>query len=158
MYSSGVREGRRPTVRPRRLTGGGGPPIVKNMLKHDEPLDLVFQALANPTRRGIVERLTRGPASVTELARPLEMTLPGVMQHLAVLEASGIVRSRKVGRVRTCTVEPAVLRGAERWIADRRLWWERRLDRLGEVLAEDTTPRQDAADAADASDAKGKAT
>jgi len=129
--------------------------IVKNMLKHYEALDLVFQALADPTRRGIVERLTRGPASVTELARPLEMTLPGVMQHLAVLEASGIVRSEKVGRVRTCTVEPSALRDAEHWIAERRLWWERRLDRLGQVLAEDAISRQDAADAAGASHAKG---
>ncbi len=118
------------------------------MLKYEEPLDLVFQALADPTRRGIVERLTRGPASVTELARPLEMSLPGVMQHLAVLEASGLVRSQKVGRVRTCTVEPSVLRGAEQWIAERRLWWERRLDRLGEVLAEVGT----SADSADSVD------
>lgn len=119
------------------------------MLKYEEPLDLVFQALADPTRRGIVERLTRGPASVTELARPLEMSLPGVLQHLAVLEASGLVRSQKVGRVRTCTVEPSVLRGAERWIADRRLLWERRLDRLGEVLAEDSDSAESAARAAE---------
>lgn len=118
------------------------------MIKYQDSLDLVFQALADPTRRGIVERLTRGPASVTELARPLDMSLPGVMQHLAVLEASGLVRSQKVGRVRTCAVEPAVLRGAEQWIADRRLLWERRLDRLGEVLAEHATPGESAADAA----------
>ncbi|MEZ4553987.1 MAG: ArsR/SmtB family transcription factor [Dehalococcoidia bacterium] len=127
------------------------------MLKYDESLDLVFQALADPTRRGIVERLTRGPASVTELARPLEMSLPGVMQHLAVLETSGLVRTQKVGRVRTCTVEPSVLRGAEQWIAERRLWWERRLDRLGEVLAVDANSAQDAADAAGASSTAGSA-
>ena len=108
------------------------------MLKYEPTLDLVFQALADPTRRGIVERLTRGPASVTELATPLEMSLPGVLQHIQVLEASGLVRSQKVGRVRTCTIEPAVLRGAEHWISERRTLWERRLDRLGEILAEPT--------------------
>ena len=100
-------------------------------------LDLVFQALADPTRRVMVERLTRGPASVSELARPFAMSLPAVVQHLQVLEASGLVRSEKSGRVRTCRIEPAVLRTAEQWIAERRMGWERRLDRLGEILAED---------------------
>jgi DNA-binding transcriptional ArsR family regulator len=100
-------------------------------------LDFVFQALADRTRRGMVERLTRGPASVSELARPLEMSLPAVMQHLQVLETSGLVRSEKVGRVRTCRIEPASLRQAEGWIAQRRTTWERRLDRLGDVLAQD---------------------
>ena len=99
-------------------------------------LDLVFQALADPGRRVMVERLCRGPATVSELAQPLEMTLSAVVQHLAVLEASGLVRSEKVGRVRTCHVEPAALRTAERWIAERRTTWERRLDRLGAYLAE----------------------
>lgn len=129
------------------------------MLQYQESLDLVFQALADPTRRDIVERLTRGPASVTELARPIDMSLPGVMQHLAVLEASGLVRSQKVGRVRTCTVEPSVLRGAERWISERRLLWERRLDRLGEVLAEDANSAVSAAGAADSNaNARGDST
>jgi DNA-binding transcriptional ArsR family regulator len=100
------------------------------------PLDLAFQALADPTRRVMIERLARGPASVSELAKPLDMTLSAVVQHLAVLEASGLVRSRKIGRVRTCRVEPGALRDAERWIAERRAVWERRLDRLGEFLAE----------------------
>ena len=100
------------------------------------PLDLTFQALADPTRRIMVERLSRGPASVSELARPLDMTLSAVVQHLAVLEASGLVRSQKTGRVRTCRIEPVALQGAERWIAERRAAWERRLDRLGEFLAE----------------------
>ncbi|MBP9145852.1 MAG: helix-turn-helix transcriptional regulator [Thermoanaerobaculia bacterium] len=100
------------------------------------PLDLVFQALADPTRRGIVERLTRGPASVSELAAPLAMSLPAVFQHLQVLEASGLVSSRKVGRVRTCQVEPQALRSAESWISERRTTWEKRLDRLGEFLAQ----------------------
>ena len=85
----------------------------------------------------MVERLTRGPASVSELAKPFAMSLPAVVQHLQVLEASGLVRSEKSGRVRTCRIEPAVLRTAEQWIAERRMGWERRLDRLGEILAED---------------------
>jgi DNA-binding transcriptional ArsR family regulator len=104
---------------------------------NNQSLDRVFQALADPTRRRVVERLTRGPASVSELAKPLDMTLSAVVQHLAVLETSGLVRSEKVGRVRTCRVEPAALRLAEQWITDRRATWERRLDRLGDLLAEE---------------------
>jgi DNA-binding transcriptional ArsR family regulator len=100
------------------------------------PLDLAFQALADVTRRTMVERLSDGPASVSELARPLAMSLSAVMQHLQVLEASGLVRSEKVGRVRTCRVEAKALGGAEDWIAQRRKSWEQRLDRLGEYLAE----------------------
>jgi|SRR5688572_25318831 DNA-binding transcriptional ArsR family regulator len=98
-------------------------------------LDRLFQALADPTRRAMVERLSRGPASVSELAQPLAMSLPAVVQHLQILEASGIVRSSKVGRVRTCQIEPEALQLAEQWIADRRAGWERRLDRLGAYLA-----------------------
>jgi len=104
------------------------------MLNHSAALDRAFKALADPTRRTIVERLTREPASVSDLARPLAMSLPAVMQHLAVLEASGLVRSEKSGRVRTCRVDPEALSLAERWISDRRLEWERRLDRLGDYL------------------------
>lgn len=100
------------------------------------PLDLAFQALADPTRRVMVERLSQGPASVSELARPLDMTLSAVVQHLAVLEASGLVRSQKVGRVRTCRIEPQMLTTAERWLGERRASWERRFDRLGAFLAE----------------------
>ena len=99
-------------------------------------IDKVFKALADPTRRMMVERLTRGPASVSELAKPLAMSLPAVVQHLQVLEASGLVTSQKVGRVRTCHVEPKALRATEQWIADRRTMWERNLDRLGVYLAE----------------------
>jgi DNA-binding transcriptional ArsR family regulator len=106
------------------------------MLNQSVPLDRVFQALADPSRRGMVDRLSRGPASVSELARPLAMSLAAVLQHLQMLEASGLVRSEKVGRVRTCRIEPAVLGTAEHWISERRTGWERRLDRLGEVLAE----------------------
>ena len=106
------------------------------MLNNPAPLDLMFQALADPTRRVMVERLCRGPASVSELARPFAMSLPAVVQHLQVLEASGLVRSEKAGRVRTCRIEPKALRTAEQWIAGRRASWEHRLDRLGEYLAE----------------------
>jgi DNA-binding transcriptional ArsR family regulator len=105
------------------------------MLNQSRPLDGVFHALADPGRRAMVERLVRGPASVSELAAPLDMSLPAVLQHLAVPESSGLVRSEKAGRVRTCRIETAVLRTAEQWIADRRTAWERRLDRLGEYLA-----------------------
>jgi len=98
-------------------------------------LDQVFQALADPTRRGMVERLVRGPASVSELSRPLAMSLPAVLQHLQVLEAAGLVSSEKAGRVRTCRIEPAALRTAEAWITDQRTAWETRLDRLGDYLA-----------------------
>jgi DNA-binding transcriptional ArsR family regulator len=110
------------------------------VLNQSAPLDRVFQALADPSRRLMVERLTRGPASVSELAQPLEMSLAAVVQHVQVLEASGLVRSEKVGRVRTCTIEPAGLRTAEHWIAERRTSWENRLDRLGGFLAEHPDP------------------
>ena len=106
------------------------------MLNQSPKLDRVFQALSDPSRRVMVEQLTRGPASVSALARPLTMSLPAVVQHLRVLEASGLVRSEKVGRVRTCRIEPAALRPAEQWITERRTTWERRLDRLGDYLAE----------------------
>jgi DNA-binding transcriptional ArsR family regulator len=104
---------------------------------NQSPLDGLFQALQDPTRRAIVERLSRGPVSVSQLAEPLPMTLPAVVQHLQVLEACGLVRSQKTGRVRTCRIEPAALRMAEQWINERRSTWERRLDRLGDYLAED---------------------
>jgi DNA-binding transcriptional ArsR family regulator len=106
-------------------------------------MDRVLHALADPSRRVIVERLSNGPASVSELARPLPMSLPAVIQHVQVLEASGLVRSEKVGRVRTCRMEPAALRPVERWIGARRSSWERRLDRLGEYLEEtaDESPK-----------------
>ena len=105
------------------------------MAKCHDPLDLVFQALADPTRRGIVERLVRAPATVSQIAAPLDMSLPAVMQHLQVLETSGLIRSEKAGRVRTCRIDPAALRRAEAWITLRRTDWETRLDRLGEQLA-----------------------
>ncbi len=106
------------------------------MLNQLTALDLTFQALADPTRRAMVERLSRGPVSVSDLARPFAMSLPAVMQHLAVLESSGLVVSEKVGRVRTCRIEPVALSEAEAWINQRRSEWERRLDRLGNYLNE----------------------
>ncbi|HEY3192835.1 MAG TPA: metalloregulator ArsR/SmtB family transcription factor [Solirubrobacterales bacterium] len=99
-------------------------------------LDRVFHALADPSRRVIVERLTEGPATASDLAEPLPMTLPGALQHLQMLERSGLVHSRKTGRVRTYRIEAEALQPAERWIAERRAGWERRLDNLGAYLAE----------------------
>ena len=112
------------------------PHTLRQVLNYDGSLDRVFQALADPTRRDIVERLTRGPASVSALAEPLAMSLPAVMQHLQVLEACGLVRSEKAGRVRTCHIEPPTLRAAEDWLARQRTAWETRLDRLGDHLTD----------------------
>lgn len=105
------------------------------MLHQSDQLDLIYQALADAGRRAMLDRLARGPASVSELAEPLDMTLSAVVQHLKVLEASGLVRTEKVGRVRTCQADPKALALAERWINQRRLMWERKLDRLGDLLA-----------------------
>lgn len=104
------------------------------MLNQQPPLDRMFHALADSARRSMLERLSLGPASVSELARPLAMSLPAVVQHLQVLEASGLVTSRKEGRVRTCELAPGALHPAERWLTERRTEWERRLDRLGAYL------------------------
>jgi DNA-binding transcriptional ArsR family regulator len=102
-------------------------------------VDRVFQALGDPTRRALLEQLSRGPASVTSLAEPLDITLAAVVQHVQILEESGIVRTEKVGRVRTCQLEPNGLKPVEQWIAERRSLCERRLDRLGDLLAEEKT-------------------
>jgi DNA-binding transcriptional ArsR family regulator len=96
----------------------------------------VFHALGDPTRRAIVERLSERPLTVSRLAKPLDITLAAVVQHLQILEKSGLVHTEKVGRVRTCRVEPAGLSVAEQWIADRRAIWEQRFDRLGDLLVE----------------------
>jgi DNA-binding transcriptional ArsR family regulator len=106
------------------------------MLNQATDLDRVFQALADPGRRLMVERLSQGPASVSELGEPLSMSLAAVVQHVQVLESSGLIRSQKTGRTRTCTISPAALRSAESWITERRSLWERRLDRLGGFLAD----------------------
>src|SRR5437016_14334687 len=104
------------------------------MLNQITSLDLAFQALSDPTRRSMLTQLARGPASVSELAKPLAMSLPAVMQHLAVLEESGLVRSEKVGRVRTCRIDPNAISTAERRLNERRQQWEQRFDPLGAFL------------------------
>jgi DNA-binding transcriptional ArsR family regulator len=119
--------------------------ILKYMLDRAADLDHMFHALADPSRRAMVERLSVGPASVSELGRPLAMSLAAVVQHVQVLEASGLVQTHKAGRTRTCTINPAALGAAETWIAERRTLGERRLDRLGDYLsgaaeAADTDP------------------
>jgi DNA-binding transcriptional ArsR family regulator len=108
------------------------------MPNYNSRLDEAFRALADPTRRLMVERLCQGPATVSELARPLAMALPSVMQHLQVLESSGLVRTQKAGRVRTCLIEAAALQDVERWVSARRMGWEKAFDRLALVLADDT--------------------
>jgi DNA-binding transcriptional ArsR family regulator len=100
-------------------------------------VDRVFHALGDPTRRALVERLSDGPLTVSRLAKPLAITLAAVVQHLQVLEKSGLVRTEKLGRVRTCRIETAGLSVAEQWIEDRRATWEKRLDRLGDLLEEE---------------------
>src|SRR5665213_1370961 len=104
------------------------------MLNRSATLDQTFQALADSTRRSMLLQLSRGPTSVSDLARPLAMSLPAVMQHLAVLTSAGLVRSQKSGRVRTCRIEPQALSVAEQWINHRRTQWEGHLDRLGDYL------------------------
>ena len=116
--------------------------ILKCMLQYQPPLDLAFQALSDPTRRRMVERLSAGPASVSELAEPLPMSMSAVVQHLKILEMSGLVTTEKVGRVRTCRVDPRALSAAERWINDRRRSVERSLDRLG-VFLDETRPEEE---------------
>ncbi len=108
--------------------------IVKGMLNQNAALDRLFQALADPSRRSMVARLSHGPASVSELAKPLSMSLPAVVQHLQVLEASGLIRSKKAGRVRTCRLAPEAVSTVEQWIAGLRATWEHRLDRLEDYL------------------------
>jgi len=108
------------------------------MLNHSPPLDLAFQALADPTRRAIVARLSLGPASVKQIAAPLPMSLPAVMQHLALLESSGLVASEKRGRVRTCRIAQEQVTACERWLSQQRAQWESRLDRLEDYLGEET--------------------
>jgi DNA-binding transcriptional ArsR family regulator len=104
------------------------------MLQYDQPVQRVFHSLADPTRLAMFEQLSRGPASVSELASPLPVSLSAVVQHLAVLEADGLVTSRKIGRVRTCRVEPAALQTAADWVEERRAMCARSLDRLGDYL------------------------
>jgi DNA-binding transcriptional ArsR family regulator len=112
------------------------------MLDQTIDLDRTFQALADKSRRSMVERLTLGPASVSQLAEPLAMSLAAVVQHVQVLEACGVVKTEKVGRTRMCRIESAAMSAAEQWITDRRRGWEARMDRLGDVLNEETARRE----------------
>jgi DNA-binding transcriptional ArsR family regulator len=107
------------------------------MRKKKPDIDRVFHALGDPSRRAILEKLSEGPISVSRLAEPLNITLAAVVQHLQVLEESGLVQTEKVGRVRTCHIESAGLSVAHQWIADRRSMWDRRFDRLGDLLTPD---------------------
>ena len=104
------------------------------MEKHSEPLDGVFQALADPTRRAVLGRLGRGPASISELARPFDMALPSFMKHIRTLEQSGLIRTRKQGRVRTCAIEKKRLAAAEAWLSQQRALWEGRMGRLEQYV------------------------
>ncbi|MEO5492835.1 MAG: metalloregulator ArsR/SmtB family transcription factor [Sphingomonas sp.] len=104
------------------------------MLTESNLLDRAFQALADPTRRAMVERLVSQPMTVSELSAPFEMSLPAVMQHLRVLETAGLVRSHKAGRVRTCRIDPVAMRLVEHWMLDRRRDWESRFDKLDDYL------------------------
>lgn len=97
----------------------------------------IFQALGDNTRRSMVEELSKGPLSISELAKPLDMSLAAVVQHINLLEECGLVRTRKQGRVRTCEIQLSALTAAEKWLQQRRDLWERRLNRLGSLLDED---------------------
>ena len=130
----------RTTYSSKYLTIGGHERILKHVLNDVADLDRVFHALADPGRRLMLERLGRGPASVSELGKPLSMSLAAVVQHVQILETSGLVRTQKIGRTRTCSLDPVTLRSAEHWISERRGLVERRLDRLGDYLAETTDP------------------
>lgn len=116
------------------------------MLNPPTDLDRVFHALADPTRRAMIERLGRAPATVSELAQPAGMSLAAIVQHVQILEASGLVRTEKVGRTRTCRINTATLASVERWLQARRNEWDTRLDLLGEYLergAEGTPPKKE---------------
>lgn len=108
-----------------------------------EPIDTVFKALSDPTRRRVLERLSRSPASVSELAEPFDMALPSFVEHLGVLEGCGLVHSRKTGRVRVYRLAPNRLRLAEDWLARQRDMWEHRLDQLDDYLMQLKTKRKD---------------
>ena len=114
--------------------------MLNNVADPGLDLDRIFRALADPGRRRMLEQLSHGPASVSELGKPLSMSLAAVLQHVQILETSGLVQSQKLGRTRTCSLNAATLRSAEHWISERRAFVERRLDRLGEYLA-DTADR-----------------
>ena len=105
------------------------------MEKHSPPLDAVFHALSDPTRRAVVQRLTKGEATVSDLHAPHDMGLPSFMKHLGVLEAAGLVTSEKAGRVRTCALNPETMTAAERWFEEQRTFWQGRYEQLDDLLA-----------------------
>jgi DNA-binding transcriptional ArsR family regulator len=109
-------------------------------------IDRIFHALGDPTRRGLMEKLSDGPMSVSKLAEPLSISLAAVVQHLQMLEECGLVRTEKAGRVRTCRIEPAGLDAAAQWLSARRSRWEQRLDALGDLLAEEEVPEEEEED------------
>jgi DNA-binding transcriptional ArsR family regulator len=113
------------------------------MVRAAEPVERVFRALADPTRRKVLERLGRGSASMTELAGPFRMALPSFVQHMRVLEESGLVSSKKVGRVRTYHLAPQRLKAAEQWLSRQRVLWERRLDQLDAFLMDEKEQRDE---------------
>lgn len=115
------------------------------MLNSHTSLDRAFRALADPTRRAIVDRLSRSQASVSEIAKPLKMSLVAVVQHIQLLEQCGVIQTQKVGRIRTCRIEPQALGMVERWLSDRRAMWGRHLDRLGAVLEEQRAAEEQSA-------------
>ncbi|WP_417464740.1 ArsR/SmtB family transcription factor [Kordiimonas sp.] len=104
------------------------------MTNNNAALDQVFHALSDKTRRAVIRRLSDGPITVSELAAPFGMALPSFMQHLKVLERSGLIRSTKAGRIRTCELEPATLDTAEDWLIGQRALWSERFDRLDAYL------------------------
>jgi DNA-binding transcriptional ArsR family regulator len=113
--------------------------IQKHMLKHSHSLDRAFHALSDATRRAVLDRLTCGPASVSELAKPFDTTFASIVQHIQVLESSGLIVSEKVGRTRTCRISKDAVARVEQWLSERRQMWESRLDRLGTILEGDKT-------------------
>ena len=139
MVSRGPRDGtldpkRSKTIVKQVLDYGASSVILKHMLNQSETLDRAFHALSDPTRRALLDQLTRGPATVSDLARPFDSTLASIVQHIQVLEGSGLIVTAKVGRTRTCRVSSEAMAGVEHWLSERRQIWEGRFDRLEGLL------------------------
>ena len=118
--------------------------ILSQMAQYHSQLDDLFQALSDPTRRAVLARLARGPASVSELAQPFDMALPSFMKHVRVLEESGWIRTQKEGRVRTCAIDPRQFTAVQEWLNEQRAIWEARTDRLEQfVLDQEKHPNKE---------------